>query len=129
MRITVRRFWRYQNDVHVVFLQDFSELRRVFRISVYNEVGVASEKAIVVSASCAPQGGISVDDAVEIVGKVRESVHGLSGSVIVERCPVEAKAAFDVWDSVGENIDIMRRMKEQYDPSGVLNPGRFVGGI
>ncbi|MCH8062561.1 MAG: FAD-binding oxidoreductase [Chloroflexi bacterium] len=83
----------------------------------------------VISASWAPQGGISVDDAVEIVGRVRERVHGLSGSVIVERCPVESKAAFDVWDGVGESMDIMRRMKEQYDPAGVLNPGRFVGGI
>ena len=83
----------------------------------------------VMSASWAPQGGISVDDAVGLVRKVRERVHGLSGTVIVERCPVEAKAAFDVWDSVGESIDIMKRMKEQYDPAGVLNPGRFVGGI
>ena len=83
----------------------------------------------VISAGWAPQGGISVDETVEIVGRVRERVHRLSGSVIVERCPAGSKAAFDVWDGVGESIDIMRRMKEQYDPAGVLNPGRFVGGI
>ena len=35
----------------------------------------------------------------------------------------------DVWDDVGEPVAIMRRLKEQYDPERVLNPGRFVGGI
>ncbi len=99
-------------------------------LSKYSPAAVISQPGYgVISASWATQGGISVDDAVQIVGSVRENVHRLSGSVIVERCPVGAKAAFDVWDDVGENIDIMRRMKEQYDPSGVLNPGRFVGGI
>ena len=98
--------------------------------STGSSAAVISQPAYgVISASWAPQGGISVDDAVEIVGKVRDSVHEISGSVIVERCPVDAKAAFDVWDDVGESMDIMRRMKEQYDPAGVLNPGRFVGGI
>ncbi len=47
----------------------------------------------------------------------------------IERCPLPVKAGLDVWDQVGEPIAIMRRLKEQYDPGNVLNPGRFVGGI
>ena len=47
VRIAVRRFWRNQDDADVVFLQDFPELRCIFRISVDDEVRVALEKAIV----------------------------------------------------------------------------------
>ena len=51
------------------------------------------------------------------------------GSAIIERCPAELKARVDVWGAVGGPRAIMERLKEQYDPDGVLNPGRFVGGM
>ena len=41
------RFCRNRDNVHVVFLQDFSKFRCVFRISVDDEVRVALEKAVV----------------------------------------------------------------------------------
>ena len=53
----------------------------------------------------------------------------LGGSAIIERCPVELKSEFDVWGEAGDSIEIMRRMKQQYDPKGILNPGRFIGRI
>jgi len=59
----------------------------------------------------------------------RIAVGRLDGSAIIERCPVESKSAIDVWGAAGESIEIMRRMKQQYDPKGILNPGRFIGGI
>jgi FAD/FMN-containing dehydrogenase len=30
---------------------------------------------------------------------------------------------------VGPSLAIMRRLKEELDPAGVLSPGRFVGGL
>ena len=59
----------------------------------------------------------------------RSAVGKLRGSAIIERCPVELKSELDVWGEAGDAIDIMRRMKQQYDPKGILNPGRFIGGI
>jgi glycolate oxidase FAD binding subunit len=35
----------------------------------------------------------------------------------------------DAWGSPGDALPLMRALKEQFDPKGTLNPGRFVGGI
>ena len=59
----------------------------------------------------------------------RTAAHALDGRAVIERCPAGVKARFDVWDDVGDSIEVMRRLKEQYDPGRTLNPGRFVGGI
>ena len=37
--------------------------------------------------------------------------------------------AIDAWGSPGDAFPLMRAVKEQFDPKGTLNPGRFVGGI
>ena len=40
------------------------------------------------------------------------------------------KERVPVWDDPGAaRCGIMKGIKEQLDPSGILNPGRFVGGI
>ena len=72
----------------------------------------------------------------DIVGAVAAAVaHARSaaarsgGVLVVERRPPASGGTVDPWADVGESIAVMRRMKEQYDPGRVLNPGRFVGGI
>jgi glycolate oxidase FAD binding subunit len=50
--------------------------------------------------------------------------------LVVERGPVELKARCDVWGLIQpEILDIMTRIKTEFDPMGLLNPGRFVGGL
>ena len=63
------------------------------------------------------------------IGRIREMVRGLGGSVVVETAPLDVKRRIDVWGDLPEGIEIMRRIKEKFDPLGILNPGRFVGGI
>ena len=65
----------------------------------------------------------------EAVSGARALVNAAGGRLVIERCPPGVKSAMDVWDNVGESLDVMRRMKEQYDPGSILNPGRFAGGI
>lgn len=53
----------------------------------------------------------------------------LGGSSTVEYAPTEIKRNIDVWGPPRSEIALMRRIKEQLDPKGLLNPGRFLGGI
>ena len=51
------------------------------------------------------------------------------GNLVVESCPPKIKEKISVWGQQRSDHLIMRRLKENMDPRGVLNPGRFVGGI
>ena len=68
-------------------------------------------------------------DLGERIHSARNSSHELGGSLIVERAPLEVKGSLDVWDYTGESLQVMRNLKAQYDPNGILNPNRFAGGI
>ena len=68
-------------------------------------------------------------DMSESLRSSRQAVHRIGGSLIVESAPLEVKDIHDAWDYTGESIEIMRRLKAQYDPNGILNPNRFAGGI
>ena len=76
-------------------------------------------------------GGIEVRTAIEQIESVRTAVRGLRGTVVVEVCPPEVKAGIDVWQgAAGEaELAIMRRIKQNFDPAGILNPGRFIGRL
>ncbi len=53
--------------------------------------------------------------------------HG--GHLVLQRGSPALKAAFDVWGPQPQGLAVMRALKETYDSSHILNPGRFVGGI
>ena len=70
------------------------------------------------------------DWAKDIVSPLRDGLSAEGGSLIVERAPVELKRAADVWGPVPEPaLTVMKRLKSEFDPRGILNPGRFVGGL
>ena len=50
------------------------------------------------------------------------------GALVVVDGPTDVKQAIDLWGPVAA-IDLMRRVKDQFDPQHRLSPGRFVGGI
>ncbi|HEU5322944.1 MAG TPA: FAD-binding oxidoreductase, partial [Methylomirabilota bacterium] len=78
-------------------------------------------------ASFAPAHPAAARTAVE---RLRDAVADVAGSVVVEKGPREVREAVDPWGPVAEPaLALMRDLKRQFDPHGVLNPGRFVGGI
>jgi glycolate oxidase FAD binding subunit len=68
-------------------------------------------------------------DVTLLARRFLDAVHAAGGTLVIEHCPTEVKSGLDVWDDPGPSVAIMRRLKEQYDPKRILNPGRYVGGI
>ncbi|MEE8465866.1 MAG: FAD-binding oxidoreductase, partial [Dehalococcoidia bacterium] len=60
---------------------------------------------------------------------IQQIAHRYGGSALVEHCPLPVKAQIDVWGDPPDSLAIMRRIKAKFDPAGILNPGRFLGGI
>jgi glycolate oxidase FAD binding subunit len=68
--------------------------------------------------------------ASRLVLPLRRALEAEGGSLVVERAPIELKGHCDAWGDIDPDIlAIMGRIKTEFDPGGVLNPGRFVGGL
>jgi glycolate oxidase FAD binding subunit len=83
---------------------------------------------IVYSAWPLPQDE-SAQQALDLTTTLRQDVAGLGGSLVVEACPLALKEKIDVWGEPAADFPLMRRIKEQFDPQGILNPGRFLGRL
>lgn len=71
-----------------------------------------------------------LDDAERVLGRLRSAASDVGGSLVVERCPLDLKRRLDVFPDVsGPSLALMRRVKQQFDPKGVLCPGRYVGRL
>jgi len=51
------------------------------------------------------------------------------GSVVLLRGQPELKQRIDTWGPLGNVVETMRAIKQQFDPMGILNPGRGPGNI
>lgn len=67
--------------------------------------------------------------AVKALREFRELVRGFGGHLALEWAPLAIKEQVEVWDPPSPAVRIMQRIKAQLDPKGIMNPGRFVGGI
>lgn len=66
--------------------------------------------------------------AAELLARLRGTCAAAGGHVVLVDAPADMKRAVDVWGPVG-GLDLMRRVKDEFDPDHRLSPGRFVGGI
>lgn len=62
-----------------------------------------------------------------IQSRLRPAVEGAGGSLVVVSCPDRCKLnRRAVWGPPIDDARVMRAIKSQFDPKGILNPGRFV---
>ena len=61
---------------------------------------------------------------------VRASVKALGGHATLCRAPDHLRRTTDVFEPPSEPLAALsRRLKEAFDPAGVLNPGRLYPGV
>ena len=63
------------------------------------------------------------------ISKARHLTSQTHGMLIVEKCPPDVKPSVDVWGPSQTGAQLMQAIKSQFDPRGILSPGRFVGDI
>jgi glycolate oxidase FAD binding subunit len=63
-----------------------------------------------------------------LVETLRAELAPHGGAVVVRAAPDEVRRQLDLWGPVPA-LELMRRVKDQFDPEHRLSPGSFVGGI
>lgn len=70
-----------------------------------------------------------LDHISNLITALRKSVITKNGHVTIQRAPCALRERVDVWGPLQSDFGIMQKLKKEFDPNGILNPGRFVGGI
>jgi len=73
--------------------------------------------------------GILRFDKPEIILKMRSLCESKGGFLSILEAPATVKENLDVWGYKGNSLDLMVKIKQQFDPKNLLNSGRFVGEI
>ncbi|MDR3673092.1 MAG: FAD-binding oxidoreductase [Holophaga sp.] len=60
---------------------------------------------------------------------LRAQAVAAGGGLVLHHAPPPLKRLLDVWGPAGSGLELMRRLKAEFDPRGICNPGRFVAGI
>ncbi|SDY68366.1 glycolate oxidase FAD binding subunit [Micromonospora pattaloongensis] len=63
-----------------------------------------------------------------VVDALRAAAGAAGGHAVVLTAPAAVRERVDLWGPV-EGLELMRRVKRQFDPDARFAPGRFVGGI
>jgi|SRR5215213_1356335 len=74
---------------------------------------------------------LQVEDnlAAECIERLRSNAHKLGGALFIERADPSVRERASAWDDLGATAGLMSSIKAKFDPRGLLNPGRFAGGI
>jgi glycolate oxidase FAD binding subunit len=73
-------------------------------------------------------GGLPIERTADLVMALRTAATGHGGAAIVRVATAGLHHHLDLWGPAPA-LELMRRIKDQFDPGHRLAPGRFVGGI
>ncbi len=92
-------------------------------------MGLMGNGIVYVAFSDFPDGDVPMQYVADTVANLRDAATNVGGNLIVESAPTALKRQIDVWGPVGRSFELMKAIKAKLDPIGLLNVGRFVGGI
>jgi glycolate oxidase FAD binding subunit len=103
-----------------------SELSRIIRIVERLQGSLVARAGLGICWIWIPP--LPPDDVASAIEDLRFSL-GQYPCVVLD-APLEVREKVDVWGvAEGPEVELMRRVKANFDPAGVCNPGLFAGGI
>jgi glycolate oxidase FAD binding subunit len=64
-----------------------------------------------------------------VIDGLRDVLQIGRGSAVVVKGSPELSTHVDVWGPIGDALALMKAVKQQFDPAGILSPGRGPGGL
>lgn len=64
-----------------------------------------------------------------LIDGLRDALQIGRGSAVLVKSSPELRPHVDVWGPIGDGLVLMKAVKQQFDPAGILAPGRGPGGI
>lgn len=58
--------------------------------------------------------------------QLQEFARSLGAHAVLESAPAEIRAQLHVWGARRDDYPVMLKLKQAFDPNGILNPGRFL---
>ncbi len=83
------------------------------------QAGVADGRIRVIEGPREPR------ESLKMIQGLRSLAESQDGSLVLENAPNEIKNGIDSWGGLGSSGTLMKRVKEQLDPSGLFSPGRW----
>ena len=144
------RFWLAVSDLDPTLVEKFPGLIKAklnYRISEWKDIFKFAHKTLVqngiehaimahagsgiclINLFMDPDGDGLMNNAVEAMAQLLERSREAGGNMIIQRAPTRVKNRLKVWGDSGSDFVVMKRLKGQLDPSGIMCPGRFVGGL
>ena len=62
----------------------------------------------------------------DTVVSLRTLLSTIGGHLVIQDAPSVIKSEIDVWGDIGSGEVIMKRIKSNFDPDNLFNPGRFI---
>jgi len=100
-------------------LQTIKQISNEYGVKIY--VSVRAGNGICIIALKGE--GSSVNNALK---HLRNFISSINGHLVLLEAPSEIKNSFDVWGEIGSALGTMKRIKANYDPHNLLNPGRYI---
>ena len=102
----------------------FSDADLDYTLQVHAGDGICLPRLLIL-----PNDAEAMDRGMRAMNSLLARCREVRGNLVIEGAPTEVKDRLKIWGEAGSDFVVMRRIKEQIDPSGIMSPGRFVGGL
>ena len=127
-RASIEKHRQRPNRVKLAVLPDRLGQLQVQVARVLRDAGVANASAIALAGIGVMHVGLDCLDG-PLLARLRDMAESASGTCVTEAAPDALRTPELAWGRTRDDFRIMERIRDEFDPSRTINPGRFVGGL